>query len=538
MKKILKIGAGIALIAATIASTLPTVACSEKDEDDKLFETCVTYGEFGAVGDGKTDDFAALKKTHEYANEHNVAVKAERGKKYYIPAVEDKIVVKTNVDWTGAEFIIDDKSAAEDSKVWWYPVFHVQSDTEKKELEIPEGMSFKAGQTRIGLTFEEPVLLMVYNENKLDFIRYGSSQEHGYPRQEPILVDEEGKIDPSTPLQWDYETVTKAVAYSVTDTPLLLRGGKFTTIANDDSVHRNYFDRGIRVERSNTRVKNVEHYVTEEGTTGSAYNGFFRANYVNNVLFENCVMTGHKLFKNQYGSDQGTYDTKLGYSNHVGYKNCIQANDHTDPAYWGVMCSDYCKNLFMDGCKLSRFDAHMGVYNATITNCDIGQHISVTGGGLLKIENIISRAAPTSTYFNRFVTLRNDYGSFFDGDVIIKDSTLITARGINYIFGAAWYDWDFGYECRFPKTVTLDNVQFKYENVPEGTYLHPCLYIFSKLSDETYENALKSKNPPVLTEKVIIKNNTDPQTGKEKTAYEIITNEGKDWFKDTLIVKE
>ena len=36
----------------------------------------VTYEEFGAVGDGVADDFAAIYKAHEYANESGLAVKA------------------------------------------------------------------------------------------------------------------------------------------------------------------------------------------------------------------------------------------------------------------------------------------------------------------------------------------------------------------------------------------------------------------------------------------------------------------------------
>ena len=36
----------------------------------------VTYEEFGAVGDGKTDDYAAICKAHSYANENGLPVKA------------------------------------------------------------------------------------------------------------------------------------------------------------------------------------------------------------------------------------------------------------------------------------------------------------------------------------------------------------------------------------------------------------------------------------------------------------------------------
>ena len=41
---------------------------------EKTFTDYVTYEEFGAVGDGKTDDFAAIVKAHEYANSNGLSV--------------------------------------------------------------------------------------------------------------------------------------------------------------------------------------------------------------------------------------------------------------------------------------------------------------------------------------------------------------------------------------------------------------------------------------------------------------------------------
>lgn len=528
MKEKIKIVLSALLIVLIV---MLTVLCIEIPKEENLFGTNVKYSAFGARGDGKTDDFLAIKKAHEYANEHGVAVKADKGARYYIGAVEDTIPVKTNVDWRGAEFIIDDKSADTDSKVWWYPLFKVLPDKPAVSVELPRDYTLSAGQKNVNLSFQENVMLAVYNDHKKDFIRYGANNDQGAPRQEIILVDKNGNVDASTPLQWDYTQVTKMMAYSIGDQPITLYGGKFTTIANDDPQCLNYFERGIRVERANTVVKHVQHYVTGEGKTGSPYNGFFRTNFANNVVFENCMMTGHKLYKNASGNDQGTYDTRLASSNQVHYKNCVQTNDHTDPAYWGVMCSDYCKNLYMTNCKLSRFDAHKGVYNATITNCDIGQHVSVTGGGTLRLENVLRRCEKNSTYFNRFITLRGDYGSTFDGDVIIKDSTLLTSKGINYVICADWYNWDFGYSSVFPKTITLDNVKIQYQDDITG-YIHPHLYIYSHITQkdgETVEFAMSSKNPPKLTQKVIIKNN--------HTNFKITANT-LGWFEDTVIVNK
>ncbi len=108
---------------------------------------------------------------------------------------------------------------------------------------------------------------------------------------------------------------------------------------------------------------------------------------------------------------------------------------------------------------------------------------------------------------------------------------MYTEQGTNYLIAGGWNHWNIGYECRYPRTVTIDNVRLKtYTDADPG-----CLYIFSKQSDTSYQDALKSKNPPVLTEKVIIKNNIDPKTGNPKTVFKMIPEGCDDWFKNTVL---
>ena len=47
----------------------------------------VTYEAFGAVGDGVTDDTAAIVAAHAYANEHGLPVKTDPDATYYIGGV-------------------------------------------------------------------------------------------------------------------------------------------------------------------------------------------------------------------------------------------------------------------------------------------------------------------------------------------------------------------------------------------------------------------------------------------------------------------
>ena len=52
--------------------------------------------------------------------------------------------------------------------------------------------------------------------------------------------------------------------------------------------------------------------------------------------------------------------------------NIKQTIDILNPDYWGLMGSNFCKELHLDGCVISRFDAHCGVTNGSIKNCSLG----------------------------------------------------------------------------------------------------------------------------------------------------------------------
>ena len=66
----------------------------------------VSYEDFGAVGDGKADDMAAIVKAHEYANEKRLPVKAREGARYYIGKEPLTAIITTDTDLSGAELYI------------------------------------------------------------------------------------------------------------------------------------------------------------------------------------------------------------------------------------------------------------------------------------------------------------------------------------------------------------------------------------------------------------------------------------------------
>lgn len=483
LKKIVAATLGVALAFPLAALT----ACGETDTPPEQQQPTVSYSDYGAVGDGKTDDFAAIKAAHEDANAKGYKVVADEGATYYIGAHDSAAVVKTDTDWGNATFIIDDTHVDKERGTY---IFEVSPDTAGKKVSVPKGMKVTAGQSNLGVTFDSDVLLQIKNSNKKDYIRYGKNTNDGSDRQEILLVDREGNVSADTPVLWDYDEVTAMTAYSVDEKAVTVQGGTFYTWANTVAVSANYYSRGILVKRSNTVLDGIQHYVQGEGEQGSPYRGFYFIQYANNVTVQNCVLTGHKTYINHKDTgdvSQGTYDTQAANCNDVKWIDCTQSNPVTDTTYWGVMASNFCKNLKMEGCNLSRFDAHQGVYNATIRDTVLGQALTIIGAGTLLIENVQRLSG------DHFLELRQDYGSTWEGDIIFRDCTLTTTSSSAYAIQANWQDWDFGYTCHMPTKVTLEN--FAIEGASKK-------YVFTKITSSSADAVSKSKNPYVITREV------------------------------------
>ena len=417
---------------------------------NKLFTDFVTYEQFGAVGDGKADDFDAIVKTHEYANQNGLSVLANETATYYIGGANKTATIKTNTDWSTARFIIDDTNV-ENRSAW---VFNIAPS--KGSVNIVGKVSpLKIDATNIGATLDSESLVVLTDSNVKRYIRKGANQNSGSSQSDVILVDKNGNISPDTPLIWDFNAITGAVAYPVDSETLTIKGGRFTTIANRAPSEYTYYARGIQVRRSNTVIDGIYHDITGEGKTGAPYSAFVSLSCCADVTVKNSTFTGHKKYAT-IGSagtsvQMGTYDIGAATAVNAKFINCNQTNDITDGDYWGIAGTNYCKNLVYDGCVFSRFDAHQGVLNATIKNSILGHHgIKLIGMGTALIEN-------TTVISASFVDLREDYGSTWNGELIIRNCKYYPTAVLNNIINASNSEThDFGYTCYLPQRIEID----------------------------------------------------------------------------------
>lgn len=459
----------------------------------------VRYAKFGAVGDGVTDDMEAIVRAHEFANQHGLPVKADEGATYYIGGKDKTAVIQTDTDWGMAKFVIDDTAVLNRNA----NIFIVQSSL--KPFTLKGISSLKKSQSKIDVSLPGSCLISVSNSRIKHFIRFGLNQNNGSPQTDTFIADKDGRVDANTPIIWDFDQITRMTAHPMDKTRLTITGGRFTTKANTAESRYSYYSRGIGIRRSNVVVDGVEHRITGEGEHGAPYGGFINVSSCANVTVRNSTLTGHKTFVT-IGSagkpvSMGTYDISLNQALNISFINCRQSNDIKDRSRWGIMGSNFCKNLLLDKCVFSRFDAHQGVANATIRNSTLGHAgINAIGFGTLVVEN-------STVYGSSFINLRSDYGSTWQGEFIIKNCVFVPSCGrparAALISGSYSGQHDFGYTCYMPKQIVIETLRIDDTKHPDK-YLGPA--IFSDFNAKFTDDSYKEKYPNVKTEKVVLKN--------------------------------
>jgi len=367
--------------------------------------------------------------------------------------------------------------------------------------------SLKRNQEKINFSFPGTCLVTVTNSNVKRYIRFGANQNNGSAQTDIFIVDKDGRVDRNAPIIWDFDQITGITALPIDETTLTITGGRFTTIANSVESKYNYYSRGIAIRRSNVLVTGLEHRITGEGDHGAPYGGFINIGDCAYITVRNTILTGHKVYETIGAAgvsvSMGTYDLSLNRALNVSFINCRQTNDINDSKYWGILGSNYSKNLAYDSCSLSRFDAHMGVANATIRNSTLGhQGINAIGSGTLTVENC-------TIYGSNLINLRSDYGSTWQGEFLILNCIFVPSGGrktsVNLIGGSYSGQHDFGYTCYMPERITIENLKIDDSKHPDD-YKGPA--IFANFNPEMISDSYVEKFPYVKTREVILRNVT------------------------------
>ena len=443
----------------------------------------------GAAGDGERNDFEAIKGIHDLANKfgHTVHAREDGTAIYYIGKTGGaSVTVRTDTFWHGCRFIFDDTPATfevhndynysdsqrdmctipdcVDCATRGASIFDVSSEYEV--VNVTDSFAQYTAKNPLRGGWQEadnttkipgwnlPYLALVYiktSDVKI-YIRQGVNADGGDSQSEILLIHPDGTIDPSTPISYDYTSISGAYAYNVDPEyvkPITIDGigangqrTKIDTLANNPLNNNRYnaTARNIKVTRSNVTIMNFDHEVHEDQEFRGPYAGICHTSNCSNVTWKNIGLDIHntKYEKKSGGTAlQGTYEIGGGYANAVSFINTKAKNFFADGseysykneggdnytagevAYRGIMGTNYCRNFLFDGCKLQSFDAHKGLGNVTIRNSEF-EHMNIQGSGIATVENCTMWADGSRAIF----CLRRDYGPSWNGDLIIKNVSI------------------------------------------------------------------------------------------------------------------
>ena len=473
----------------------------------------VSYEDFGAKGDGVADDSAAIQAAHAYANAHALPVKSKAGAAYNLGSKPFTATIATDTDWTDSRFFIDDSDVSA-RKVPLFQVIGGQTDdAAKSAVQKLKALLTSLIKKQKAIPLDSPLPCDFYcyieNDGVKQYIRKGPNQNSGVAQRDCFIIRRDGSIDGD--IDWDYSHLTTAEIIPIDEAMLLLQGGVFETKANSILQENgyDYWHRHITIRRSNVTVCGLVHYITGETSAGQPYAGFLHASKCANLTVEDCFATGHKIYSTIGAAgcpvQMGSYDYLFDSIVHLAIIRCRQNGIH-DKTRWGVIATNFCKDTLLDGCIFSRMDTHQGVSSGyTIRRCEFGwMGLNAIGKGLLSIED-------TTFTGGSMFNLREDYGSTWNGEVVIKNCRW-NARFDGYnankpVLMRCRNDGthDFGYPCSMPRKLTIDGL-FVNDSPAPPEYAGLTIF-FNPDADEDLASAPEQKPFPYKqTEELEIKN--------------------------------
>ncbi|MBQ8381099.1 MAG: hypothetical protein IJY18_04320 [Clostridia bacterium] len=375
-----------------------------------------------------------------------------------------------------------------------------------------------------------------------------------------------------------YCPITKMEIYRIDDAPITIENGTFINncceaVAETDFVNKYHaYARGFKFMRANVTFENIVHKIenepkwkkydptnpatnkykynihdtqkTKEISTATyggrqdesyPYYAFVYCEKSYKLLVKDVQLTGHTTYyedkKAQASTGgnipnpvaMGSYDMVVERSINPQFINVKQVNSSTpttglgDQRYWGIMSSNWSRNMVFEGCEINRFDAHRSMWGATIKNTTIGHTINLVGGGDLYLENVTKLAGGAG-----FIQVREDYGGTYSGNITLVNCEHKAYADYNTMRGGSlntesfrgtvqlisvgysrdqygYFDWDFGYDSYMPPVVTVVG-SFK-SNAAN-------VYVFNDLLDrgfylETADHPEYAQHPLRITKKII-----------------------------------
>ena len=349
----------------------------------------------------------------------------------------------------------------------------------------------------------------------------------GVPKTDTFILDKSGNITEN--LVFDFDNITKISIYPIYRETRKIENGYFLTrtfnrvyeetdqTTSKTKTRFGNVNRNISITRSNVVVRNLKHELDETNTNkanstvtyqfiggensttqtayGNAYTGFLNFQDSAKIKIEDSNFSSHT-----FSGLGGTYDFIINRCaniilNNVGYQ--VKAGQPEDDAYkenvmnrrekWSILAMNNNKNMKVSRCRLNSFSSHSDTYNVDIKDSVIGgRGLILSGGGYLNVADTTFDGCRSLFKFH------DNYGSYFNGQVTIRNSTYkpnVQNDNVYLLFGLYDEKTNYGVEPEFPNVIidgiTIDDTNIKNKpdpetnennNKPKGTWI-PYIYL-------------------------------------------------------------
>lgn len=422
----------------------------------------INYKMFGTKSDGKNDDGVQIRLAHNYANKKDIPIENLSGS-FWIEK-SNNIPIQTSVNWGKTAFYINEKYNTN------IPRFRISSKEENIDIKLGETekqsflKKFAAGEKNISeLAPYANSLIVIIDNNSKAGARQGGNAHAGKAKQEFFYVEESGRIIGDIFLEFsDY---TSLVAYPAEQSYLTIDGGTFFLSGEGTGEQSSgYMSNGIVTQRSRTIIRN-QWVGLEKGKKDTAMrprSGFYTVTRVYDFQLENIRLIPWEKNRGSKETNvpQGTYGISGNVIMNGVFRNITAEGKEI---HWGVFGTNYVKNLRLERCFLNRFDIHSFGWNITVLDSEIGYRgLTVTGGGELRIEN-------TACYNNTFIAFRPDYGSRWDGNVLLRNCRLYPiSSAASAILRYSAKDLDYKYAIGYANKIKIEDFVIDYKITPSS----------------------------------------------------------------------
>ena len=420
-------------------------------------EIGVDIRNFGVVGDGVVDDGPAIKSAHTWANENSKKLWYPPGE-YYIRDAKE-IVIEHDVDASQATIIVDTDMH---TRSYLYIIRSKQPYSYDISPDILSQLEVNRGTTRIPeLAGHGDAIIRLENENKKVYIRYGANENQGVSQFDKFVIDDHGYL--KNDVIWDFETITGGKVLPIDPTYINVVFGKWVynnNLEDDISVQRN-----IHIRRSRVKLS-VGEEITRPIAARAHFEGLIATTLAYDVEIYDTTLEAKPARLNSAGVRTGTYGLQVADTISLTFRN-VRSKAIPDTFYgWSIMGGNRLKDFRMIDCDMNNVDSHQGSHNISIKNSTIGSRgLQLTGTGRLHIEDVTIMGA------RDVVSLRRDYGSTWEGPIMIKNVTHKPRPGSDphVIFGDPVYVTDFGHGCYFGTDITIDGYTVHDEDVESSS---------------------------------------------------------------------